>query len=126
MKKKLTRKQFIELVKQGPVQVDKDTYYNVIKLNEENVIMSEMFKEQLKREGLYNRTYVGILTSQPYGPYDMVWLPIYGNVHKYETKHFKYNFEDAAMDDLSRRSTNLLNRHFEWNTIYKEEYGTLY
>lgn len=112
--KKMTRKQFIELVKQGAVQIDSDTYYTVVKLNDTEIEMSEMFKEQLEKEGLYDRTYVGIMTNKPEPPHSMMWLPIYGDPKRYVTKHLKWNFEDAAMVDLQRRSTNIINRYYEY------------
>lgn len=111
--KKLTRKQFINLVEKGPVEVGNDLYYVVVRVNDENIEMNEFFKKQMIEENKYNNTYIGFLTSQKSKPYNMVYLPIYGRSDKYETKHFTWNFEDAVMADLRRRCTGLLNRHYE-------------
>lgn len=113
--KKLTKKQFIELVKNGPVQINEDTFYAVVKMNDEQIKMSEMFKEQLIKEGKYDNSYVGILASKNEIQYGMEWLPIYGSSTSYVTKHLVNSFEEAVMKDLASRNRNLLNRHFEFN-----------
>lgn len=114
--KKLTKKQFFELVKMGPVQIDEQTFYVLVKMNEEQVEMSELLKKQLIEEGKYDETYVGILTSENKQPYSQDYLPIFGDSKKYVTKFLVRSPEDAVNFDLGKRSLGVIKRHFEFTS----------
>lgn len=120
--RKLTRRQFVELAKQGPVliqgpeMIDKNVCYIAVKVNSDNIKMSEMFKQQLIREDKYDKTYIGFLIweSESEKPYPMRNLPIYGDPDKYVTKHLCNSFEEAVMRDLRSREISLLKRRYEY------------
>lgn len=117
------RKQFIEAVYEGPVQIDDNLYYRIVKLNENEVNMSDQFKEQLKKEGLYNNSYVSVLsyTHEKDNPAKMEDLPIYGSPTRYVTKHLTYNKEDAIKKDLAERSRGLLKRAVAFHEKSQEQ-----
>lgn len=102
--KKLTRKQFEELAKEGPVQIDVNLFYVVVKLNEEQINMTEAFKKQLIDEGKYDNSYVGFMTNETKAPYHMNNLPIFGDRNKYVTKFFVRTQDEAVNHDLRQRS----------------------
>lgn len=112
--KKLTKKQFVELAKKGPIQIDENIFYVVVKMNEEQVNMNETFKKQLIEEGKYDNSYVGFMTNETEAPYHMNNLPIFGDQNKYVTKFFVKTQDDAINHDLRQRSLGILNRHFEF------------
>lgn len=114
--KKLTRKQFVELAKKGPVKINDNLNYVAVKVNSDNIEMNDLFKGQLIEEGKYDKTYIGffVCDSEKEKPYSMQNLPIYGSPDRYVTKHLAWSFEDAVMDDLRRRETRILSRHHEY------------
>lgn len=113
--KKLTRKQFIELAKKGPVQIEENLSYVVVKVNSDNIKMNDLFKSQLIDENKYDKTYIGFFAyNTEQKPYSMENLAIYGDPNKYVTKHLRFSLEDAVMDDLRRREIGLLKRHHEY------------
>lgn len=114
MTEKLTRKQFIELASKEPVEIDEGINYVVVKVNSENISMSDKLKEQLIDENKYDNTYIGFTTFQTSKPYGMENLPIYGKSDKYETKYFKRSLTETITDNLKDRNLRLLNRHHEF------------
>ena len=60
----------------------------------------------MKKEGLYNDSYVGILsyTRDKDNPAEMRDLPIYGDPNKYVTKHLINDKEEAIKKDLNERT----------------------
>lgn len=108
------KKEFIDLAKKGPVAIG-DYYYSVQKLNDVNFDMSDKFKSQLVNEGLYDNSYVGIITSEPKGPFSMEWLPIFGDRNSYVTKHFKLTPDKAINADLRDKGKGLLDRYMKSN-----------
>lgn len=106
---KMTRKLFIKEAREGRLQIDEDTWYYVAKANLENFDMSDMLVEQLKREGLYDRSYVSVALWDDQKP-GMKHLPVYGNANKFVTSHFFRNLDDCVMKDLHDRSYSLLPR----------------
>lgn len=111
---KMTRKLFIEEAREGRVQIDEDTWYFAAKVNLENFDMNEMLVDQLKREGLYDNSYVSAVLWSENKP-GMSNLPVYGDpkygsIDKYVTKHLYRNFEDCVMKDLQDRSYRILPR----------------
>lgn len=114
MNNKLTSKEFVELVGKSPVAIDKRVNYVAVKVNSENIAMSDKLKDQLVKENKYDNTYIGFMTSEVTAPYSMDNLPIYGRSDIYETKHFSRDFAEAVMTDLRQRSMGILNRHHEY------------
>lgn len=112
---KLTRKQFIELASKEKMKVDELIHYVVIKVNSENIKMTDSFKKQLIEEGKYDNTYIGLLTPETSKPYSMDYLPIYGSTEKFITKHFVNSIDEAIMVDLKDRGLRLLKRYNEYN-----------
>lgn len=111
---KMTRKLFIEEAKKGRIQLDEDTWYYADKVNLENFDLSDMLVKQLKEEGLYDNSYVGVVVWNENKP-GMQNLPIYGDpkngeINKYVTKHLYRNFDDCVMKDLHDRGFSLLPR----------------
>lgn len=101
---------FIELALKGPVSIDQFSTYKVIKINDSEIEMSLKFKKQLKKEGLYNNSYIGIsvLAGTEECSIQMEMLPIYGLKKKYITKHFSSTKEEAINLDLDCKDLNLL------------------
>lgn len=108
------KKEFVELAKKGPVSIG-NFYYSVQKLNDVNFEMTDKFKNQLIYEGLYDNSYIGIITPDPKGPFSMEWLPIFGNSNSYVTKHFKLTPDKAINADLRDKGMELLDRYMKSN-----------
>jgi hypothetical protein len=110
--KKITKLDFIKQVKDnGHIPLDNDLYYVVAKISDDNFKdISPKFKEQLKDEGLYNKSYIGFISRSAKPPYTVRVLPIYGSSSKYETKWFTDSVEKAINRDLNDRNMKLLKR----------------
>lgn len=109
--KKLNKKELLELIKKNKeIHIGEGVYYKVIKATDAEVDLNAKFKEQLISEGLYDSSYVGILTFTPNQKPNMLTLPIYGNSKKYITKHFSTTVEQAIMKDLNDKGLSILSR----------------
>lgn len=104
------KNKFIELAKEGSVHIG-NSFYSVRKLNEINFEMNRAFKSQLIDEGLYDNSYIGIITPNEDGPFSMEYLPVYGNKNSYVTKHFKSDVTQAISADLRDKGIGLLDRY---------------
>lgn len=108
---KLNKKELLELIKENKeIYIGEGVYYKVIKVTDDEVDLNAKFKKQLINEGLYDFSYVGILTFKPNQKATMLTLPIYGNSKKYITKHFSTTVEQAIMKDLNDKGLSILNR----------------
>jgi len=101
--------EFTSKAKENPVELKDDLYYVVVKVDKENVKMSEKFLKQLENENKYGM-YVGIVTTKQSGPFEMDEFPIYGRTDKYELKHLKSTKEEAIKKDLRDKGLGLLSR----------------
>ena len=109
--KKLNKKELLELIKKNKeIYIGEGVYYKVIKATDAEVDLNAKFKEQLISEGLYDSSYVGILTFTPNQKPNMLTLPIYGSSEKYITKHFSTTVEQAVMKDLNDKGLSILSR----------------
>ena len=95
---------------------DGERIFVVKRLNDENFDFSgyDKFLEQIKREGLYNRGYVGTIISPSAlkdGKVPVSYLPIFGRTDKYETKWlWNDTVSDAVSDIMKDRRIGLKSR----------------
>ena len=102
-----------EVLDKGFVMLDSvnDTfYYVVVKANDDNIEMTEKFKNQLLDEGLYDDSFIGVVTDRLRDLYPMDFFPIYGERDRYATKWFKRTPEEVIDSDLKDRNMKLLAR----------------
>lgn len=99
---------------------DDPLYYTVILVNDTNIKdMTNKFKSQLIEEGLYNNSYIGIITNKLSSSYSMDLLPIYGSSSRYVTKWFASTFEAAIKNSLRDKQLSLLKRARNYLQINK-------
>lgn len=108
--KEISRKEFIQLAKQGPVLIDQNNKFQVVKINDQEVQMNDMFKAQLIEEGLYDNSYVGVIVDESMGKITMEYLPVYGRSDRYVTKHLVATQEKAITASLREKAIGLLKR----------------
>lgn len=108
MTKKMTKKEFTQLAKEGPVKIDEDLNYVVVKVDDDNLDLSPALRKQLVEENKYDNTFIGFITHEKSKPYGTANLPVYGRSDKYETKHFNRDLEKAVSADI--REFKLLDR----------------
>ena len=99
---------------------DDPLYYTIILVNDTNIKdMTNKFKSQLIEEGLYNNSYIGIITNKLSSSYSMDLLPIYGSSSRYVTKWFASTFEAAIKNSLRDKLLSLLKRARNYLQINK-------
>ncbi|HHT97142.1 MAG TPA: hypothetical protein GXZ90_04525 [Clostridiales bacterium] len=108
MTKKMTKKEFTQLAKEGPIKIDEHSNYVIVKVNDDNLDLLPKLRSQLVKENKYDNTYIGFITHEKNKPYGTINLPVYGRSDKYETKHFNKDFEKAVSADI--REFKLLER----------------
>lgn len=96
----MNKKDLMRIAKEGPVKIDTFCEYVVVKVNEENIKLTDKFKSQLIEENKYDETYIGFITSEKNKPYAMSNLPIYGRTDKYETKHINRDINKVISKDI--------------------------
>lgn len=103
------------------------TFY-CLKLNDENFSFDayKEFKEQIEKEGLYDRSWVaGIIPNKELertgGKVPVSWLPIFGRRDKYETKWLKNGTPTAAVEEVLRDRRMALKKRIDYFTVPAEE-----
>lgn len=105
----MERNQFIKKVfEENVIKLTNNREYRVVKVNDENLDMSQELKDQLVVEGLYDKTYIGAVVPETLPKINMDYLPVYGSKYAYVTKHFKHTMELTIKADLSDRTLGLL------------------
>ena len=86
-----------------------DNYvYQIFKVNSKNFDMPEQLVNQLKDEGLYDNSFIGVIYPKNESiPLDASRLPIYGERSRYVTKFFRHTPTLALEDDLRGRDLKL-------------------
>lgn len=103
------------------------TFY-CLKLNDENFSFDayKEFKEQIEKEGLYDRSWVaGIVPNKELertgGKVPVSWLPIFGRRDKYETKWLQNGTPTAAVEEVLRDRRMGLKKRIDYFTVPAED-----
>lgn len=107
----MNEKSFIEAALNGPVEIDEFSSYKVVKLNETQVNnMPEKLIKQLKKENLYDNSYVGlvVLSGMEEFSVEASSLPIYGMKKNFDTSNLSKTKEEAIELDLESKDLKLL------------------
>ncbi len=100
----------IYIRKNNFVPLEDNKYYFIVRLNDENIKMTDKFKSQLEQEDIYNEYYASGIAFNNELPISMDNLPIFGNSNKYDTSWFKSTPKDCLNSDLKDKQLNLSNR----------------
>ena len=77
--------------------------YVLVPANDEYLKMNDLLKQNLKEDGLYDNSYIGMyIDENEKPPYSTYMLPIYGNKDRYVTKWFRRTKEEAIKDSISK------------------------
>lgn len=96
----MEKETFIKNAISGVISIDEFSSYRLVKINRKEVSnMPEKLLKQLKKEDLYDKSYVGIVTlsGMENFPVEATSLPIYGMKKKYDTSCLKRTKEDAVL-----------------------------
>ena len=108
----LDKETFMKEAVSGFISIDEFSSYKLIKVNQTEVSsMPDKLLKQLKKEDLYDKSYVGIvvLSGMEGFPVEATSLPIYGTKKKYDISCLKKTKEDAILADLETMQFNLTN-----------------
>lgn len=121
----MNKKQFLKAAMNSPVQVDDFYSYKIVKMNEEEVEMSEQFKKKLIKENLYDNSYVGIFVfaQMEDAIVKMESLPIFEKRKGFDTKHLKLSKEQVIKGDLTDKDLELLKRTNEFQDSLQMQFN---
>ena len=100
----MKKEELVKVIKENKsVVLNEDVSYKVVKLNEEEVAMTEGFKKELQRKGLYDNSYTGtlILTIFKDYPVPMEQLRIFETYKGYSYSHIKNTIEEVIDEDYA-------------------------